>query len=151
MTSGSDEKLRRLRALGEIDLVNRATSDWPAEVLRLTNGLGADQVIDVAGGANLSRSIAATKLGGVISLVGCLESQHAEFDIPAALRRMVRLHALSVGCRSSFEALVNAFEQHRLHPVVDRVFPLSNLREALEFLANGQHVGKIAITFECAW
>jgi NADPH:quinone reductase-like Zn-dependent oxidoreductase len=150
-TSRSDEKLRRLRSFGEFDVVNRAKSDWSVEVLRLTNGLGADHVIDVAGGANLARSIAATKLGGVISIVGYLESQHAEFDIAIALRRMVTLQALSVGSRSSFEALVYAFEQHRLHPVVDRVFPLSNLKEALEYLATGQHVGKIAITFECAW
>jgi NADPH:quinone reductase-like Zn-dependent oxidoreductase len=150
-TFSSDEKLRRLRSFGECEVVNREKSDWSAEVLRLTNGRGADHVIDVAGGANLARSIAATKLGGVISIVGYLESQRAEFDITDALRRMVTLQALSVGSRSSFEALVNAFEQHRLHPVVDRVFPLSKLREALEFLATGQHVGKIAITFECAW
>ena len=108
-------------------------------------------MIDVAGGANLSRSIAATKLGGVISLVGYLESQHAEFDIPAALRRMVRLHALSVGSRSSFEALVNAVEQHHLHPVIDRVFPIAKIREALEYLSTSQHVGKIVIDFEGPW
>jgi NADPH:quinone reductase-like Zn-dependent oxidoreductase len=147
-TSSSDDKLCRLRSLGEFEVVNRAKSDWPAEVLRLTNGLGADHVIDVAGGANLARSIAATKLGGVISIVGYLESQHAEFDITDALRRMVTLQALSVGSRSSFEALVSAHEQHRLHPVVDRVFPLSSLREALEYLSTGKHVGKIALTFE---
>lgn len=80
-----------------------------------------------------------------------LESQHAEFDIPAALRRMVRLHALSVGSRSSFEALVAALEQHHLHPVVDRVFPISKVREALEYLSTGQHVGKIVIDFEGVW
>lgn len=151
VTSRSDEKLRRLRALGEVELVHRMKSDWSAEVLRLTNGLGADQVIDVAGGANLSQSIAATKLGGVISLIGYLESQHAEFDIPAALRRMVRLHALSAGSRSSFEALVHAFEQHHLHSVIDRVFPISKLREALEYLSTGQHVGKIVIDFDGVW
>ena len=129
VTSRSDEKLRRLRPLGDIDLVNRATSDWSAEVLRLTNGLGADHVIDVAGVRNLSRSVVSTKLGGIISVVGYLESQHAEFDIPAALRRMVRLHALSVGSRSSFEALVHALEQHHLHPVIDRVVPIAKIRE----------------------
>jgi len=50
--------------------------------------------------------------------------------------------------RSSFEALVNAFEQHQLHPVIDRVFPIAKLREALEYLSTGQHVGKIVIDFE---
>jgi len=88
-TSSSDDKLCRLRSLGEFEVVNRAKSDWPAEVLRLTNGLGADHVIDVGGGTNLSRSIAATKLGGNISVIGYLESPHAEIDITAALRRMV--------------------------------------------------------------
>jgi NADPH:quinone reductase-like Zn-dependent oxidoreductase len=151
VTSRSDEKLRRLCVLGEFDLVNRAKSDWSNEVLLQTNGLGADHVMDVAGGANLSQSIAATKLGGIISVVGYLESQHAEFDIPAALRRMVRLHALSVGCRTSFEALVRTIEQHHLKPMIDRVFPIAQIREALQYYATGKHVGKIVIDLDGAW
>ena len=64
---------------------------------------------------------------------------------------MVRLHALSVGSRSSFEGLVQALEQHHLRPVIDRVFPIAKIREALEYLSTGQHVGKIVIDFEGAW
>jgi NADPH:quinone reductase-like Zn-dependent oxidoreductase len=147
VTSGSDEKLHRLRTVGEFESVNRLKSDWPAEVLRLTSGLGADHVIDVVGGSNLLRSIAATRLGGIASVVGYLESKHAEFDITVALRRMVKLHALSVGSRSDFEALLNMMERHQVRPHVDRVFPFLQVREALEYLATGQHVGKVAITF----
>ncbi len=147
-TSASDEKLRRLRALGQVDVVNRTTSDWSVEVLRLTDGRGADHVIDVVGGGNLSRSIAATKLGGIVSVVGYLDSPRGEIDIPLVLRRMVSLHGLSVGSRSSFEGLAEAFEHNRLYPVVDRVFRFSEVREAMAYLSLGKHVGKVVVAFD---
>jgi len=147
VTSSSDQKLARARALGATHVVNYTTSDFATEVLRITGGRGAEYVIDIAGGENLSRSISAAKLGGTVAVIGYLESQRGHVDIPLALRRMVTLHASSVGSRSSFEALIAELEMRALRPVVDRIFPLSDVRGALEYLASGVHVGKIAISF----
>ena len=149
VTSSSDEKIARARALGASDGINyRSTPDWHEEVLRLTQGRGADHVIDVVGGSNLARSIAASKIGGTVSLVGYLEGFHADLDIPQVLRRVVTLHGSSVGSRASFEALVAGCEASELRPVIDRVFPLAEARAALEYLARGSHFGKIAIGFD---
>jgi NADPH:quinone reductase-like Zn-dependent oxidoreductase len=116
--------------------------------LELTNGRGADHVIDVGGGKNLARSIAASKIGGTVSLVGYLDGFHADLDLPLVLRRVVTMHGMSVGSRASFEALVDACEANELRPVIDRVFPFTEARAALEYLALGHHFGKVAISFD---
>ena len=149
VTSGSDDKLERAIELGASDGINyRRTPEWHEELLGLTAGRGADQVIDVVGGQNLSRSIAASKIGGTVSLVGYLDNTLGELDLPLALQRVVTLQALSVGSRSSFESLVDALERAEIHPVVDREFPLSNISGAFDYLAAGRHFGKVAITFD---
>jgi NADPH:quinone reductase-like Zn-dependent oxidoreductase len=148
VTSSSDEKIARALALGASEGINyRSTPDWHAQVLRLTDGRGADHVVDVVGGKNLARSIAASKIGGAVSLVGYLDGFHADIDLPLVLRRVVTLHGMSVGSRQSFEALVAACEANAVRPVIDRVFPFDEARGALEYLARGHHFGKVAISF----
>ncbi len=149
VTSSSDEKIARACALGASDGINyRSTPEWHEQVLRLTDGRGADHVIDVVGGKNLARSIAASKIGGTVSLVGYLDGFHADLDLPLVLRRVVTLHGMSVGSRASFEALVAACEANALRPAIDRVFPFAEARAALEYLALGRHFGKVAISFD---
>lgn len=149
ITSSNDEKIARASALGASYGVNyRKRPEWHEEVLRLTDGRGADHVIEVVGGSNLSRSIAASKIGGAVSLIGYLDGFHADLDLPLALRRIVTLHGISVGSRASYEALVAGCEASGLRPIVDRVFAFSELPAALEYLALGRHFGKVVISFD---
>ena len=126
----------------------RRTPDWPREVLALTGGRGADHVVDVVGGGNVARSVAAARIGGSISLIGFLDGTTGTLDLPDAFRRIVSLHAISVGSRDAFEALVAATEAAALEPVVDRVFAFDAFRDAYRHLAQAGHVGKIAIAME---
>ncbi|MCX8004388.1 MAG: zinc-binding dehydrogenase, partial [Burkholderiaceae bacterium] len=59
--------------------------------------------------------------------------------------RQVRLQGITVGHRDGFEAMLRAIEQHRLRPVIDRVFAFEELRAALDYLRSGAHFGKICI------
>ncbi|MCB1739856.1 MAG: NAD(P)-dependent alcohol dehydrogenase [Gammaproteobacteria bacterium] len=146
VTSSSAEKLERARALGASAGINYAESpDWPGQVLALTDGQGADHVIEVVGGNNLKRSIAATRMGGTISIIGFLESAEGAIDLRDAFRLVVNVHAISVGARDGFEALVRAVEQNHIEPVVDRVFGMDDCRAAYEQLASGRHFGKVVI------
>ncbi len=59
--------------------------------------------------------------------------------------RQVRLQGITVGSRDGFEAMMRAIEQHRLVPVVDRLFAFEDLKEAMAALRQGAHFGKLCI------
>src|SRR5205085_2697202 len=71
VTTSSDEKGERARALGAQEVINYIkTPDWASEVLRLTDGKGADQLLEVVGGIGLNDSVKATKVTGLIAVSG---------------------------------------------------------------------------------
>ncbi|MFT5449426.1 MAG: NADPH:quinone reductase-like Zn-dependent oxidoreductase [Gammaproteobacteria bacterium] len=145
-TTSSDDKARRATALGATEVINyREHADWQEQVMSLTDGRGADHVIDVVGGTNIDRSIGATRIGGTVSLIGFLEDTRGVFNLPEAFRRVVTLNCISVGSRSAFEALVAATEAQQLKPVISRVFAFDEIHNAYEYLASGTHIGKVAI------
>lgn len=136
----------RLRALGIEDIVTTGdAADWPAQVLALTGGV--DVAIDVAGGASLARSIAATRTGGRVHLVGYAADTAASIDIFEAIRRATTIHVATAGNRQSFEALVRVLQMQAIRPVVAKTFPVAAFGAALEQLAAGGHVGKLVLTF----
>lgn len=86
-TSSTPEKLEIAKSLGATDLINyRTTPDWAAEVLRLTDGKGADLVCDVAGSGTLEGSVRALRQGGTACVVGMLTPpQPLELVMPILL------------------------------------------------------------------
>jgi len=146
ITSSSDDKLKRARALGADETINyRAVPEWQEEVLRRTSGRGVDLVIEVGGHGTLGRSIAATRLGGTLAVVGGLSGFSTELEIVPLLVGAKRMTGIFVGSRQMFEDL-NGFIAHAaIRPVIDRVFPFEQAREALAHLESGKHFGKIVI------
>ena len=60
----------------------------------------------------------------------------------------VRIQGIVVGSRDGFEAMNRAVAMHQMRPVVDRIFPFAEAREAFEFVMNGAHFGKVCIAIE---
>lgn len=149
VTSSSDEKLELAKTLGgDFGINYRQTPDWDQAVIKYTEGCGADHIVDLGGGATLNRSLSALKVGGQISIVGLLAGTSVEgFAIIPAIIRKARLQAINVGSRTMFEQMNAAIKHHRLHPVVDRVFPFSQAVQALQHLSSGSYFGKICIMF----
>lgn len=145
-TSGSDDKLTRLHALGAAHGVNyRTTPEWDARVLELTGGRGADHVVEVVGGANLNRSLNAVRIGGTVSLVGMIAGMSAPVETFLMAEKYVRLHGILVGSRAMFEAMNGAITEHGLKPVIDRVFAVDEIGSALRHLESGTHFGKVCV------
>ncbi|HKU98234.1 MAG TPA: NAD(P)-dependent alcohol dehydrogenase [Vineibacter sp.] len=139
--------VERLRALGIDDVVTTGdTADWPAQVVSLTGG-GVDVAVDVAGGPSLARSIAATRTGGRVHLVGYAADTTATIDIFDAIRHATTIHVATAGSRQSFEALVRVLQMQAIRPVVGKVFPVADVRVALQHLSDGGHTGKVVLTF----
>ena len=84
-------------------------------------------------------------MGGTISLIGGLTGNTTEVNLPAILMRNIRVQGLIVGSRETFEAMNHAIVQHRLRPVVDRVFPFEEAIAAMHWMAGQHHFGKIVI------
>ncbi len=147
-TSSSDEKLARLEKLGASGLVNYLkTPDWDTAVLDLTGGAGADHIVEVGGAGTLTRSLACVRVDGFVYVIGLL-SGGAEIDPMPILRRMVTVQGVYVGSREMFEAMNRAIATHQLHPVIDRVFPLEDTRDAFAYFKSQAHLGKVVIALE---
>ncbi len=146
VTSGSDEKLGRVRDLGVSDCINyKAVPEWEKQVRELTGGTGVDLVVEVGGAGTLSRSIKAVRMGGRISLIGVLTGSTGEVNPLPLVMKGVRLQGIFVGSRTMFEAMNRAVGFHRLHPVIDRVFSLDETKDALRYMESAAHFGKIVI------
>jgi NADPH:quinone reductase-like Zn-dependent oxidoreductase len=144
ITSSSDQKLARAKDLGAYAGANhKAHSDWPNAITELTDGTGADYVVDTVG--ELKKAIAALRLGGAVAFVGLLHGMTAEVDLVTFMGKCSRVEAVDVGSREMFEAMNKAIAFHAMRPVVDRVFDFSELRQALNYLKEGRHFGKVCL------
>jgi NADPH:quinone reductase-like Zn-dependent oxidoreductase len=144
VTSSSDHKLARAKELGAAAGVNyKLMPDWPRAVVGLTDGVGADYVVDTVGG--LKEAIAAVRLGGTVAFVGLLTGMTAEVDLVTFMGKCARIEAVDVGSRAMFEAMNTAIGFHGMRPVVDRVFSFNELSAALTYLSTGRHFGKVCL------
>lgn len=144
--SSSDEKLARAKALGADAGVNyKTTTEWYKPARELTGGRGFDHIVELGGEKTLPQSLRAIRPGGTISMIGVLSGSSLAAPLGHVVTRQVRLQGITVGHRDGFEAMMRAIEQHRLRPVIDRVFRFEELKEALAYLKSGAHFGKICI------
>ncbi len=147
MTSSSDTKLERVAALGADHLINYATdSEWGKTALKITEGEGADNIVELGGSNTLRQSLWAAKPGGLICLIGVLSGARADLLIPLIGSRNVTLQGISVGPRESLEDLIKALSASCIKPVIDTVFPIEETQAAFAHLASGKHFGKVCIS-----
>lgn len=147
IASSSDEKLERARQLGADHLINyRATPAWDEEVLKLTEGRGADLVVETVGEATIARSINAAAMGGTIFTVGFVSGTAASINLLPIIVKALRIVGNSTGSVADLAQATRAIAAHRIMPVIDRVFDMADTAAAYaELSAGGRHFGKIAI------
>ena len=146
ITSSSDAKLERAKALGAVGTINyKTTPDWEKSVLELTGGLGVQQVLEVGGKDTLPHAIASLGSGGNISLIGGLSSFGGDIPALALMGRNATVSGIYVGSRADFEAMNAFIAEHKLKPVVDRVFEMADAQAAYALMESGNFFGKIVI------
>lgn len=148
ITSSSDEKLARAKAMGADHLVNyKTTPAWSGPVREATGGRGADFIMEVGGGGTIQESMKAIRIGGHIAIIGVVAGAGDPFNPAALIGNSAKLQGLSVGSRDMFEAMCRAIELHKIAPVVDKVFPWTDAKAAFSAMAGGEHFGKIVLQF----
>lgn len=144
--TSSDEKAAKLKELGAEAVVNYNTfPDWDREILALTDGLGVDKVIDIAGEKTITKSAASAKIRGEVAVVGATSGLGGGISPVDILYRSLFLGASSVGPRTQLEAIIKAMAMHKVHPVIDRVYPFAKYREAYQRIESGKQMGKVVI------
>jgi NADPH:quinone reductase-like Zn-dependent oxidoreductase len=144
-TSSSDEKLERARQLGAHHTINYSrTPEWENEVLAATAKAGVDQVLEVVGGPNLTRSLKALRVGGQISIIGVIDGFDATLPLFTAIQKQAVLRGITVGPRRALEDMLRRFDEWKLRPVIDSVHSFAEARRAFDRLEQGGF-GKIVI------
>lgn len=145
ITSSSDEKLKRAEELGANELINyKEREDWDKAVLELTGKRGVDHVVEVGGAGTLPKSINAVKMGGHIAVIGVLSQGDGVNPIPI-LQKSIKLQGIFVGSRQMFEDMNRLISQNSIKPVIDKVFDFAEVKEALKYMEDGAHFGKIVV------
>jgi NADPH2:quinone reductase len=153
-TASSDERLHRLRDLGLDHGINYATHDFVAEVRRLTDGRGADVIVDSVGGETLARSLEALAYRGRVVSVGDAGRGPKEpldvstmrpnnqtfvgYFLGAELFSGTRAHAMIAG-------LIDDVGSGSLRAVIDRTFPLAEAAEAHRYIESRQALGRVLL------
>ena len=147
VTSSSDEKLDTARSLGADHVINYvSTPEWHDAVIDITDGRGADLVIDLGGERTLAQSIKATRMDGTVAVIGVLSGfGAAEIPVTSVLTRQIRLQGIAVGSVAALRDLAAAMGSG-LRPHVSHTFDWTELAEAQRVQQAGEHTGKIAIT-----
>jgi NADPH:quinone reductase-like Zn-dependent oxidoreductase len=146
ISSSSDEKLRRARELGAFGTINyRTNPEWQQEVRTLSGGHGVDQVLDVGGRDTLGKALEALAHGGHVALIGGLSGYGSDLPTDALMWINATASGVYVGSREDFEAMNAFISEHRIHPVIDRVFAFEETQQAFDYLAGGGFFGKIVI------
>jgi NADPH:quinone reductase-like Zn-dependent oxidoreductase len=146
ITSSSDAKLERARALGADDCINyKTTPDWDKKVLELTDGRGADHVVDTGGVGTLPKSYIAVGPGGVVSVIGVMTRPEGDLSPYPLMGKGAMVRGVFVGGREHFDALMRAVAVNKLAPIVDKTFDFDAAPEAFKHLKAAQHFGKVVI------
>lgn len=146
VTSRSEEKLERARALGAHATVCTAREpNWGHAVRELTGGVGVDHVIEVGGVGTLEQSLRATRVGGQVSLIGVLAGSSTALNLTPVLMQNIRIQGVLVGSREGFEAMNRAIATAGLRPIVDRIHGFDEAKAAFAALAQGSHFGKLVV------
>ncbi len=147
ITSSSEEKLKRSQNLGADLLINYKTNpDLETSVLKMTDGKGVDVIVETVGGGNIGRSLKVLRMGGHIAVVGLLDGFEAKIDVLSLIHQQATIRGMEVGSKRDFEAMNQAIANQDIHPVIDRIFPFEQTKEAFEYLERGLHFGKVVIT-----
>ena len=146
ITSSSDEKLERARALGADHGINyREDSDWGRTARRLAGGEGVELVVEVGGAGTLPESLRALRIGGHVSMIGVLTGVASTVPTARIMAMNATVRGITVGSREHFVAMNRAVALHGLEPVIGETFSMEEARQAVETMQAGAHFGKICL------
>ncbi|MDB5743870.1 MAG: Alcohol dehydrogenase, zinc-binding domain protein [Polaromonas sp.] len=157
VTAGSDEKCAACIALGADHAINYKTSDFAEEVKKLTNGRGADVILDMVAGSYVSREVECMAEDGRLVIIAVQGGVKAEFNAGLVLRKRLTITGSTLRPRSlEFKAGIAKalkekvwplIESGSIRPVIHSTFAAADAFGAHVLMESNQHIGKIVLTW----
>jgi NADPH:quinone reductase-like Zn-dependent oxidoreductase len=145
LATSAPEKLERTRALGADEVIDHYAGDFATDVKRLTDGRGADVVVEHVGEATWSRSLRSLATGGRLVTCGATTGAKAAIDLRHLFARQLSLLGCYMGRFAELREAAALLFDGTFHPVIDAVFPLAEAAEAQRRLENRSQFGKIVL------
>jgi NADPH:quinone reductase-like Zn-dependent oxidoreductase len=144
-SAGSQPKLDKARDLGADEVVNYSTQDLAEEVRSLTGGRGVDLVVDTVGTAVFEASLRALARDGRLVTCGATAGANATLNVTRLFLQHHTVLGSFMGTKAELLAAIPYLASGQLKAVVDRVYPLSQVREAVQHMMNREQFGKIVL------
>lgn len=141
VTSGSDDKILKSKALGAAGGVNYKSENWP--VLLQSQAGGFDIIIDSAGGSGFRHFIKLCNPGGKISVYGATHGQWDGLNPQHLFWKQISVYGSTMGSDADFRAMIDFVSIHKIRPIIDTVFPFSQLNKGFDRMKSGEQFGKI--------
>ncbi|GAB3151600.1 NAD(P)H-quinone oxidoreductase [Micromonospora sonneratiae] len=151
-------KHERLRELGAAHTIDYTSEDFVEEIKNITDGRGADVILDIMGGAYLGRNVAALATGGRLLVIGLQGGRKGELDLGALLNKRGSIFATALRSRPVEEkaAIVRGVreevwplvESGAIGPIIDRKMPMALAAEAHRIVGSNDHLGKVLLTVD---
>jgi NADPH:quinone reductase-like Zn-dependent oxidoreductase len=145
VTSRHAHKLERALAMGAAAGIHTSEQDIVKNVMALTDGRGVDLVIENIGEAVWGAAMKSLVRGGRLVTCGATSGDQPPADLRRIFIRQLQILGSTLGNRHELQALLAFCELHQLRPVIDRVFPMTDVHAALDMLANAEQFGKVAL------
>lgn len=145
-TVGSEEKAKRAKSLGADEVIVYTKKDFAVETKKLTRGLGADLVFEHIGSETFTKSLASLKKKGRLVTCGSTSGQMAQIDLRFIFVRQLSVTGCYMGGLEELKKVIRLMEKKKIRPVIDKVFPLREAKQAVERMQNRANFGKIVLT-----
>jgi NADPH:quinone reductase-like Zn-dependent oxidoreductase len=148
LLTGSEEKAEKAIAVGANHTINyRQDERWDKTIREITQGQGADRVIEVGGAGTFDRSVKCLRPNGHLSLIGVLAKPGRAPNLTAVLMNQIRVQGIFVGHKTAFTRMNAFLTAQQIHPVIDSVLDAFSPTAPLERMQKALHFGKICLTF----
>lgn len=144
-TAGNDAKLAKARELGADEVINHNTQDISAEVKRLTDRRGVDVAFEHVGVATWKHAFSSLTTNGRLVTCGATTGYDAGIDLRYLFNKHLSVLGSFMGRKDELAAALQFIGQGKLRAVVDRAFPLSEARQAHEYMENREQFGKVIL------
>ncbi len=144
-TAGDERKMQKARELGADHVINHYQQKISAEVRQITNKEGVDIVFEHVGAATWEESMKSLKPAGKLVTCGATSGPAASIDLRFLYSRQLSVFGSYMGTMGDLREVLGHVFAGRLKPIVDRTFPLSEIRAAHEYMEHSQMFGKIVL------